>query len=214
MYDISNTDIDTIRRLLEAFSDIMDDEEAQEPMPQAPKPEGRRARDTRNLARMSRLILRKLSKKSPRGEERGYQAVARVEGGGMDISELVQAAAMLPDGTYGVELTRIRNPRTAMQNRYLWAVVYPHVLQGLRDAGWDDFTSTDEVHEYMKARFGATKAVNRTTGEIVEFPSSTAKMDTGQMSAYIDKVRDFAQEYLNTYIPEPKITNITNQKKS
>lgn len=204
MYDISNTDIDTIRRLLEAYADIMEDEDASEFVPLTLRLKGKRSCSTRNLARKSRVMLRKLSKKSPRGEERGYQAVARVEGGGMDISELVQAAAMLPDGTYGVTLTRLRNPRTTMQNRYLWAVVYPHVLQGLRDAGWDDFTSTDEVHEYMKARFGATKAVNRTTGEIVEFPSSTAKMDTGQMSAYIDKVRDFAQEYLGTYIPEPK----------
>lgn len=203
MYSISNEDIRVIRRLLEAFTGNMDGKEAQEPMPQAPKPGGRRARDTRNLARMSRLMLRKLSKKSPIKEE-NHLTTVKVTAGGLDLSEFVQSIGMLPDGTYGVELTRLRNPRTSMQNRYLWAVVYPHVLQGLRDAGWDDFTGTDEVHEYMKARFGATKAVNRTTGETVEFPSSTAKMDTGQMSAYIDKVRDFAQEYLNTYIPEPR----------
>ena len=203
MYDISNTDIDAIRRLLEAYADIMDDEDASEFVPMTLRLKGKRSCSTRNLARKSRVMLRKLSKKKPH-EETGYQAKVRVQGGGADLSELEQTAKLLPDGTYGVELTRLRNPRTSMQNRYLWAVVYPHVLQGLRDAGWDDFTGTEEVHEYMKARFGATKAVNKNTGEIVEFPSSTAKMDTGQMSAYIDKVRDFAQEYLNTYIPEPQ----------
>lgn len=203
MYDISNTDIDAIRRLLEAYADIMDDEDAREFVPLTLRLKGKRSYNTRDLARKSRNMLKKLSSKKPH-EETGYQAKARVQGGDVDLSELVQTAKMLPDGSYGVTLTRLRNPRTSMQNRYLWAVVYPHVLQGLRDAGWDDFTSTDEVHEYMKARFGATKAVNRTTGEIVEFPSSTAKMDTGQFGAYVDKIRDFAQEYLNTYIPEPR----------
>lgn len=45
--------------------------------------------------------------------------------------------------------------------------------------------------------------MNRHTGEAVEIPASTAKMDTGQFGAYVDKIRDFAQEYLGLYIPEP-----------
>lgn len=203
MYSISNEDIRVIRRLLEAFTGIMDDEDAREFVPLTLRLKGKRSCNTRDIARKARVMLKKLAKKSSL-EEVNYRITVKVTAGGLDLSEFVQAVGTLPDGTYGVELTRLRNPRTSMQNRYLWAVVYPHVLQGLRDAGWDDFTSTDEVHEYMKVRFGATKAVNRTTGETVEFPSSTAKMDTGQMSAYIDKVRDFAQEYLNTYIPEPR----------
>lgn len=190
MYCIANSDIDAIRRLLEAYADFADGG-------------GKRPRDTRNLARKSRVMLKKLAKKSPLKED-NYRITVKVTAGGVDVTEFVQAVRTLPDGTYGVELTRLRNPRTSLQNRYLWAVVYPNVLQGLQDAGWDDFTGVEEVHEYMKARFGSTKAVNKHTGETVEFPSSTAKMDTGQMSAYIDKVRDFAAEYLNTYIPEPK----------
>lgn len=187
MYTVSNQDIKKIEELLSRA------------------PELRTCTDdyVANFLRQARKLAAKLQRKKP-VKDSNYQAVVKVRDGGMDISELVQAAALLPSGTYGATLTRLHNPRTVMQNRYLWAVVYPHVLRGLQDAGWDDFTSVDEVHEFMKARFGATKAVNRATGETVEFPSSTAKMDTGQMSAYIDKVRDFAEEYLGTYIPEPR----------
>ena len=47
------------------------------------------------------------------------------------------------------------------------------------------------------------KVVNRDTGEVIEFPGSTAAMNTVQFSAYVDKLREYARKWLNVDIPEP-----------
>jgi hypothetical protein len=49
----------------------------------------------------------------------------------------------------------------------------------------------------------ADEVVNKETGEIVKFPSSTAKMDTVTFSSYCEKLREYAREYLNIEIPDP-----------
>lgn len=77
------------------------------------------------------------------------------------------------------------------------------MLDALIDAGWDDFTNTEQVHEFCKSQFTKESAVNKFTGEIVEFPHSTANMDTVTFSTYVDKIRDFAKEFLNVEIPDP-----------
>ena len=82
-------------------------------------------------------------------------------------------------------------------------MVYPAVLQGLIDAGWDEITSAEQVHELLKAKFLTVEAVNRHTGEIVSYPLSTARMDTLQFSTYVDQIIDFAREYLGVIIPPP-----------
>ena len=45
--------------------------------------------------------------------------------------------------------------------------------------------------------------INRETGEIVKFPSSTSRMSTVEFSAYCEKLREYAREYLNVEIPDP-----------
>lgn len=76
------------------------------------------------------------------------------------------------------------------------------MLRGLINAGWE-FTSDAQVHEYFKKLFTAEQVVNRDTGEIIEFPSSTALMDTLTFKTYTDKLREYAFEYLGMDIPEP-----------
>ena len=54
----------------------------------------------------------------------------------------------------------------------------------------------------VKPGFAAytTLPVNR---EIVEFPSSTATMDTVQFSTYCEKLREYGREFLGIEIPDP-----------
>lgn len=84
----------------------------------------------------------------------------------------------------------------------LWGAVYPILLDGLLDAGWE-FTSVEQVHEFFKKLMAHEQVVNFDTGEIVEIPKSTATMDTQQFATYIEKLREYAQEFLNVTIPEP-----------
>ena len=115
------------------------------------------------------------------------------------ISEFFRTAS---NGSYMLTITKQRRGRTLNQNDWLWGCVYPILLDGLLDAGWE-FTSVEQVHEFFKKQMAQDKVVNYSTGEIVEIPRSTATMDTQQFSMYIDALRDYAEDFLNVTIPEP-----------
>ena len=116
------------------------------------------------------------------------------------IQEFLLNAA---NGCYKFNITKQRRGRTINQNEWLWGCIYPILLDGLLDAGWE-FTSVKQVHEYFKSLMAREKVVNRHTGEIVEFPSSTATMDTLEFSTYCGKLREYAHEYLGVEIPIPR----------
>ena len=115
------------------------------------------------------------------------------------ISEFFRTAS---NGSYMLTITKQRRGRTLNQNDWLWGCVYPILLDGLLDAGWE-FTSVEQVHEFFKKQMAQDKVVNYSTGEIVEIPRSTATMDTQQFSMYIEALREYAEEFLNVTIPEP-----------
>lgn len=106
------------------------------------------------------------------------------------------------DGIYLVEVKKVRKPRSNDQNGWLWGCIYPLMLDGMVDAGWE-FTNVEQLHEFFKAQMTADEVVNRETGEIVKFPSSTSSMSTVEFSAYCEKLREYAREYLNVEIPDP-----------
>ena len=108
----------------------------------------------------------------------------------------------LPLGDYVITITPNRKTRSTQQNAYLWGVVYPAVLFGLQDAGWE-ITHEEQVHEYCKQAFAAREVINKDTGEVLSLPSSTARMQTAEFNVYVDKIKAFALEYLNVTIPEP-----------
>lgn len=108
----------------------------------------------------------------------------------------------LPNGDYIFTVTPNRKTRSNQQNAYLWGVVYPAVLLGLKDAGWE-ITHEEQVHEYCKQAFAAREVINKDTGEVLSLPSSTARMQTAEFNVYVDKIKAFAFEYLNITIPEP-----------
>lgn len=108
----------------------------------------------------------------------------------------------LPNGDYIFTVTPNRKTRSTQQNAYLWGVVYPAVLFGLQDAGWE-ITHEEQVHEYCKQAFAAREVINKDTGEMLSLPSSTARMQTAEFNVYVDKIKAFAFEYLNVTIPEP-----------
>ena len=101
-----------------------------------------------------------------------------------------------------LEIVGKRKLRTDDQNGWLWGCVYPILLYALNEAGWE-FTNVDQVHEFFKAQFLKERMINKHTGEIIEFPNSTAKMDTLVFSTYVDKLRDYGEEYLGIRIPDP-----------
>lgn len=108
----------------------------------------------------------------------------------------------LPLGDYVITITPNRKTRSNQQNAYLWGIVYPAVLFGLQDAGWE-IIDEEQVHEYCKQAFAAREVINKDTGEVLSLPNSTARMQTAEFNVYVDKIKAFALEYLNITIPEP-----------
>lgn len=108
----------------------------------------------------------------------------------------------LPLGDYVITITPNRKTRSNQQNAYLWGIVYPSVLFGLQDAGWE-IIDEEQVHEYCKQAFAAREVIKKDTGEVLSLPSSTARMQTAEFNVYVDKIKAFALEYLNITIPEP-----------
>lgn len=106
------------------------------------------------------------------------------------------------DGKYMIEVKLVRKPRSIDQNGWLFGCIYPMLLEALLNEGWE-FTNVEQVHEFFKSQMTSDKVANKHTGEIIEFPGSTASMDTLTFSTYCEKLREYAQEYLNLEIPDP-----------
>ena len=130
------------------------------------------------------------------------EITVKKENGRFDLQDVYMFFRAAADGSYALKIRKLHKARTLNQNDYLWGVVYPALLDGLIDAGWE-FTSCEQVHENFKEIMASEKVVNRDTGEVIEFPGSTAAMNTVQFSAYVDKLREYARKWLNVDIPEP-----------
>ena len=123
-------------------------------------------------------------------------------GGHWDFGIFYSVLASLQDGMYRVSVRRCRKVRTSPQNRYLFGCVYPLLLMPLVDLG-TPVRSCEEVHVFFKLRFLGKEYVNRDTGEVDRFGTSTSSMTTTEFWNYVSLVRDFAEEYLGVFVPEP-----------
>lgn len=96
-----------------------------------------------------------------------------------------------------------RRKRTLNQNSYYWAVVVPIVKDALRDAGYDDVKTPDDVHMILKSTFLKKQIPNRKTGEFLEVTGSTAELTTKEFREFIDEVGKWCAEYLSVCLPAP-----------
>lgn len=97
-----------------------------------------------------------------------------------------------------VRLIRPKLRRTPEQNAYLWGVVYPDILVGLRTLAESVgeravFTDEDELHQAMKWAFLRKTYVLPGAGNVEAMPRSSM-LSTGEFSEYVDKVKRWAGE--------------------
>ena len=90
------------------------------------------------------------------------------KGGRFDLRRVYEAFRGCADGIYMLTVKRVRGNRSNDQNAWLWGCVYPILLDALIDAGWDDFTNIEQVHEFCKSKFTKESSVNKQTGEVVD----------------------------------------------
>lgn len=105
------------------------------------------------------------------------------------------------DGEYKITIQKNFRKRTTPMNAFLWGIIYPIVMKGLWDVGI--VTDIDGVHSYLKSRFLKEEAVNEKTGEVIEIIKSTASLSTTEMQEYWIQIREFSNDFLGVFIPEP-----------
>lgn len=116
---------------------------------------------------------------------------------------LDQELSSLPEGRYSLIIEKKRKPKSNPQLAWLYGQIYPHVLKGLIDAGWEDITNIDQTDAYCKSLFANTEIVNRHTGEAMTVPALKRDMTTTEFSTYVEAIRQWAAEFLNVNIPDP-----------
>ena len=79
-------------------------------------------------------------------------------------------------------------------NQYYWGVVIKLLSE---HTGFDK----DETHELMKGMYLKTKL--EVNGKLYDSVKSTTKINNKQMLIYIEKIKQFASETLEVYIPDP-----------
>lgn len=114
--------------------------------------------------------------------------------------ECNKALLGLKDGPYLVTVKAISR-RSLSLNAYYWVAVLPAALRGFQDAGYDELTESEEIHEFFKRRFLTRSIVSKKTGEIMETILSTTMLNNEEFNNYLDQIGRFCAEYLSTYIP-------------
>jgi hypothetical protein len=112
----------------------------------------------------------------------------------------VQDIADLKD--CNIELTvRKKGNRSSQSNKYYWAVVVEEIRIRFKQLGHR--LSAEEVHEFLKEKFNPIEIVNGETGELLGMTGgSTADMNQPEFSDYVDRIKAWASETLEIYIPD------------
>ena len=101
-----------------------------------------------------------------------------------------------------ITIERKKKTRSNQQNRYYWGCIIPAIQQGLFETQ-GEWISIYEVHEFLKQNFNYKEIVNDKTGEVLRLGITTTDKSALEFEEYMDKCRQFADEYLNIIIPLP-----------
>lgn len=118
----------------------------------------------------------------------------------IDKKQIIETYA---EGDYLIfSIKKLNKKRSNLQNNYYWGVVVPVLVIGLREVGYEDIDS-NTAHELMKLKYLKKILLNKKTGEITNILGTTTELTAVEFNEYLDKINNFAIEYLNTEIPLP-----------
>jgi hypothetical protein len=111
-----------------------------------------------------------------------------------------QIATIPPDWDLEVSVERVRASRSQALNRYYWGVVVKLIAD---HTGY----TIDETHDALKMlHLSKTLAMQNGNGEVINeivIGGSTRKLVNREFQDYCGRIRQWASEKLDVYIPEP-----------
>lgn len=113
---------------------------------------------------------------------------------------LIEWARQNPNKQLSVRVHKKGAKRSNQQNRYLWGVVIEEVRLGLLNIGYE--MTAEETHFFLKSKFNPIEFPNK-EGEAIQLPGTTTNLTKTQFGEYIEKIGQWAAEYLGIRIPQP-----------
>jgi hypothetical protein len=107
------------------------------------------------------------------------------------------------DYLYEIEITRLSKAKSREQENFRWGVLYPEILHGLKNLGWNEVRNKDDVHDIVKALFLKKEIVNEGTGEVFTIPDTTKNLSVEQEQQLQEDMRLWAAEFLGISLSEP-----------
>ncbi len=113
-----------------------------------------------------------------------------------DKKKLFEALKMLKKEPYVLTIEKKKDKRSLSANAYYWVLI--SILEG------ETVQDSDSLHDFFKTKFLPKRTVVfRQTGETSEVQGSTAVLDSFNFFEYVEKIRAFAIQELNIYLPTP-----------
>lgn len=113
-----------------------------------------------------------------------------------DKTKALNYLCKLPiDRIYFVSIKKGKEPRTITQNSLYWLWLTCLMAETGNDK--------NDLHEYFKQAYLPFEDKEVFDSVVPVFPSTT-KLDTGQFTAYLNKIQIFAQTELNIRLPQPE----------
>lgn len=107
----------------------------------------------------------------------------------------------LPEGEYVVSVKKNRAIRSLSANRYYFAILNIIAIHTGHDSTF--------LHEEMKRKFNSESVLFPKSGMVIK-PKSTSTLDSGEFSAYVNRVKQWAMDEFSIIIPEVDDFNTQN----
>lgn len=99
-----------------------------------------------------------------------------------------------------IRIERAGSKRSLPQNSYYFSCVVEEIRLALLQLGHQ--MTKEETHEFLKGKFNMVEVANK-HGEAIEVPGRTSVMTKSEFSEYIERIAQWAAEYLDITIPQP-----------
>lgn len=99
----------------------------------------------------------------------------------------------------------VKELRSVQQNNYYWGVVLKITAIAISEALGKKF-SPDYAHEFFKGEFLKEDLEIVRDGQTIVVPriKSTAELTKGEFGEYVEKIKEWAQDKLNCFVPSPE----------
>jgi NinB protein len=94
-----------------------------------------------------------------------------------------------------IKIQKLKSTRSVQQNRLWW--LYVDILH--KELGYHK----EEMHEILKFKFLKKELVNESTGEILTYIGSTAKLSKSEFIELVDRLIQWSAETFNIILPLP-----------